>query len=358
MLTKRGKYWHYKFQHNGQQYRGTTGCTNRRAAEAEARRIRVELEQAAPKARRGQLSICELEAYDIARAADEGLGKQRQDTIEGLWSPLHRLMLPDVARLTIGAVMEYVGKRRREGVRGQTIRREVQALVRALRIAKRDDGFPLPFDPADLPRIKSDPPKEAQRGKLWRLEQIEAVLGKLSKKAITAGHLDRCRLILLTGLRLEELHRLRPGWVVATTDGGNLLHIPAEAAKWGKARTIPLCDDAIDIIDRCAPFARKKPNKSLTLASERAKLPGVLTPRDLRTFYLDLAARLSGDPVAAQRLGGHTNIATTGLYLHGDTERAMAAGIQAATWIGQKWSQSGGHNAIGQPAESGENHQI
>jgi hypothetical protein len=72
-----------------------------------------------------------------------------------------------------------------------------------------------------------------------------------------AGHLDRCRLMLLTGLRLEELHRLKPTWVVPTL-----------------------------------------PPAFLTYAG-------------------------ASDLVAAQALGGHQNVATTGLYLRTTEDRAV-----------------------------------
>jgi len=343
-LYKRGRIWWVKFDHKGKRYYLTTGETHRRRAEQKAREIRVEVEkQAGPPGQRRGVRLCVLEALDLARVDQEDLGPARRRTVEGLWRPLLRLMGPglDVCAMTPGTVREYVATRRQEThngekVRGQTIRREVQALARALKIAKRDRVIAsLPFDLDDLPRIKSDPKKRAQRGKLWRLEQIEAVLSSLSSKAITAGHLDRCRLIMLTGLRLEELHRLQKSWVVPTMGGPvpALLHIPEECATWGRPRTVPLCLEALDIIDRRVPFVRRKPNKSLALASEKAGLNGVLTPRDLRTFYLSHAVRLSGDPVAVQALGGHTTLATTGLYLKADQDRAVDAGAAVADWI-------------------------
>jgi integrase len=341
MLYQRGAIWWTRFELNGTRRFVSTHCRDRREAEKEARRIRVETEQ-----REGQqgkpgrpcgVTLEKLEALDLARVQDEGLGDEksvRYRTVEGLWRPLLRIMGPgsDASKVSIGDVAAYTGARRREIVKGQTVKREVEALVRALRIAKRDKLITaLPFDPDDLPRIRFDPPSEQQRGKLWRVEQIAAVLANLSSKAVKAGHLDRCRLIMLTGLRLEELHRLQPSWVVPVLPGSGIdamLHVPADAAKWGKARTIPLVPEALEIVERCAPFARKKPNKSLALASKNAGLPGVLTPRDLRTLFL--SATGAHDPVAAQWLGGHTNIATTGLYLKSTEQRAALAVVAAA----------------------------
>lgn len=336
MLYKRGNVWWTRFEHGGVRFSISTHRGDRREAEKEARRLRVEVEERTEAGKPGRpcgVTLETLEALDLARVADEGYGKIRAKTVEGLWKPLHRLMgaKRDATRLTVGDVAAYAGARRREGVRGQTIKREVEALVRALRIAKRDKlTRALPFDPDDLPRIRFDAPNQQQRGKTWRPDQIAEVFAHLSKKALTAGHLDRCRLIMLTGLRLEELHRLQPSWVVHDISGDPpaWLHIPPEGAKWGKPRPIPLVPAALEIIERCAPFKPVRFNKSLAHASRKAGLSAVMTPRDLRTTFLDEAGRL--DPVAAQKLGGHSNIATTGLYLRGSDERTVAATKSAA----------------------------
>lgn len=340
MLYKRGRLWWCRFRLGGTRRAIPTGESNRRRAESKARRLRVDLEQAEGIRRRpgrpSGVSIESLEAIDIARAQDEGLTTRRQ-TLEWIWRPLkdHFGADRDCRTLTVGEVVEYAGRRRTTGVRGQTVRREIQALVRALRLAKRDRVIAaLPFDVDDLPRVRSDPPKASQRGKIWRLEQVQAMLDHLHPLAVRAGHRDRCVLILLTGLRIEEMHRLRPSWVVPVVGGkvGALLSIPAEAAKWGKPRTVPLVPAALEIVERCAPFARLKPNKSLAWACDKAGLEGVITPRDLRTMFLTAAG--SADPVAAQWLGGHTNIATTGLYLRSTEDRAVDATLHAADRLG------------------------
>ena len=350
MLYRRGDTYWTQFEHGGRRYRLSTHCRNRRDAATEASRLRSEIGAQVKSGRPGPCGVTleTLEALDLARVADEGLGEIRRKTVEGLWGPLHRALgeRARVDSLTIGGLLEYVGTRRRAGCSGQTIKREVGALVRALKVARRDRLIrELPFDPDDLPRIRHDPPKETRRGKLRSEGQILAVLSNLSAKAITAGHRDRCLLIMLTGLRLEELHRLRPDWVALTLPPcpvPALLHVPAEGAKWGKPRTIPLCAEALDIIRRRAPFRRVKPNKSLALASSNAGFGWVLTPRDLRCWYLTTVG--ANDPVAAQVLGGHSNIATTGLYLKSTEARAIAASL-AATQIGARvatagWTQS------------------
>jgi integrase len=349
MLYRRGQKWYVKFSLGGTLRYLATGESDRRKAETAARRLRVKLEESEvqerkPAGRPSGVTLETLEAIDLARADDEGLGELRAKTIAEIWRPVlaHFGDKRNCKTLTVGEVVAYCGTRRRPrvvagkekpGARGQTVKREVEALVRSLRIAKRDKIIAaLPFDPEDLPTIRKDPPLATQRGKVWRLDHVLAVFSSFSAKAVTAGHLDRCKLILLTGLRLEEIHRMQPSWVVPCVPAGQvpaLLHVPAEAAKWGKPRTIPLVPEALEIIVRCAPFARKKPNKSLALASKDAGLVGVVTPRDLRTMFLTYAG--AADPVAAQTLGGHQNIATTGLYLRSTDERAVDATVAAAS---------------------------
>lgn len=333
-LYTRGRIFWCKWKYQGQTYRESTGQTNRRAAAAQARQIRARKEaEAGPRLDRGGLRLDVLEGLDIQRCHEEGFSDRRIRTIEGLWAPLLRHLgeARDVTKLTVTDVREYMGVRRQDGCRGQTIRREVQALKRCLKIAKRDDYIsrdPIEWD--ELGRIRSDKPDPRQSSKAWTNTEIAAVLGKLSKKAVTAGWRDRLRLIQLTGLRLEELRRLRPSWVV-----GSVLMVPATGSKTGDARAIPIDREASAIIKQWAskgsdapPFARGKPNHALELASQQAKVRGVLTPRDLRAWYISQAAR--HDVVAAQKLAGHRSLATTSRYVGAESERLLHAARAAA----------------------------
>ena len=290
-----------------------------------------------------------LEALDIARARGEVRTEGRTGTIAEIWKPLHRLIGINTSAqiLTVGHVVAYIGKRRLEKnngeyVRGQTIRREVQALTRALRIAKRDRLIPvLPFDPEEIPKIPSDSPRTTQRGKLRTEAEIENVLANMSTKGVTAGHRNLCRCIMWTGLRLEEARRVQRSWLVHAFPGSEVkayLHVPEEASKTREARTIPLIPEALDLIEKHAPFTQAKPNKSLKYACQKAGYNWVLTPRDLRTYFLSQIGAL--DPIAAQTLGGHANIATTGLYLKSNTDRAALVVVKALEGVQSRGVQS------------------
>jgi len=341
VLYRRGRTWWVKFVHAGVRYRLSTGEADRRRAEAQGRRIRVEVETSAgPGGRPVGLALRVLRALDLERVEQQRLGDVRARTIRGLWAPLLRLLgeRRDVGVLRLTDLDTYEGARRGEGVRGQTIRREVQTLVRGLGLAKRTRAIrALPFDPEDLRQIDSDAPKPQQQSKLWSADEIARILGALSKRAVTAGWRDRLRIIQLTGLRLEELRRLNPAaWV-----RGDELFVPASGAKTiTGARAIPLPPEALAILARWRPV-RGKPNVALALASHRAGVHAVLTPRDLRSWFLTQAGR--ADPRAAQLLAGHTSIATTTRYLHADSERVRAAARAAAEAAGvatELWPQS------------------
>lgn len=336
MLYKRGRIWWTEFEHAGERYRLTTGQTNPRAAAKRARAIRVEVESdAGPGGRQQGVALELLESLDIERVEQLGLGEDRTATIKEVWAPVLRLLGPraDVYGLTVSTMDEYEGRRRAEEVRGQTIRREVQAVVRGLRLAKRAGTIrALPFDPDDLRKITSDPPLPAQQAKEWAALEITKVLDRLSKKAVTAGIRDQMRLVQLTGLRLTELKRLRASWIIR-----GKMQVPAIAgAKTKRPRELPLTPEAKGIIKKWAKkvevgaplFARGKPNKALADASRRARMAAVLTPRDIRAWYITHAGK--SDPAAAQRLAGHTSIATTNRYLHADSKRILAAARAAA----------------------------
>lgn len=360
MLYRRegSEFWWVQFKHRGERIRRSTGKAARKEAEIEARRIRVEVEQeTGPGGRAAGVTLAALEELHVEYLERKGRSEGRVTTVENLWSNLQRHLgaTTDVGALQASDIERYEGLRRNDEAPhkavGQTIRREVQALHKAMKLAKRDRLISrMPFDWEDLDPIESDPAKREQEAKVRELADIRKVLSKLSKKAHTAGHPPMLRFILATGLRLEEFRRcgeeaseegrhpwLRPAPSAARRDGVKaLLAVPADSSKTGDSRTLPLSAEAVATLEEWGPqFAGKKFNHALKLASKAAKVSPVLTPRDLRATYLDLAAK--HDPLAAQKLGGHRNISTTGLYLDASTARAVAAGARAA-------KEAGGHS--------------
>lgn len=329
--------WWVKFRWRGALWRRSTGETNRTAAVRAARQIRAQIERDAGPEVKGAALVA-LAALDVLRVERARMGDRRAATVEAIWRPLlvHLGQHRDASTITAADLAAYEGARRQEpgsdgrGVRGQTIRREIQALRRGISLAMRE-GI-MTADPIDWRsvRVRSDPADPRLASKLWSAADIALALDHLSAKAKTLGIGAAMRLVQLTGLRLTELRRLRPGWAA-----GSDLRVPAiDGSKTRAARTIPMPAEVGEIIaawrhDDDAPlWPTCRPNRALRLACERAGLAAVLTPRDLRAWYLTQAGR--HDPVAAQRLAGHRSLATTSRYLGADAERMLAASRAAA----------------------------
>ncbi len=329
-LYRRGRIYWTEFEHAGQRYQRTTGESNFQRAAAKARRIRLEIEDTVgPGGHQHGVQLARLEALDIARVRSKGMLRRETDIVN-LWAPLLRILGRDrdIATLTLGDIRMYEGTRRQEkfreeAIRGQTIRRELQALRRGLTLAEKDRLiFRDPINWRHVDAVKSDPPSMTKSGKLWTAKEITEVLSKLSAKARKNGVHERLRLIQLTGLRIEELTRLSSEWV-----RGDVLFVPHTGSKTRQPRMIPLSKEALGILEKWKTFGMRSPNRALKLASARAGFSAVLTPRDLRVFYITHAGR--SDLAAARDLAGHTNIATTSRYLKSDT-RSLLEAAQAA----------------------------
>src|SRR5690606_3232236 len=88
--------WWVRFQHNGRDYRRSTGETNRREAARAGRRIRSEVEAMAATAAEAETpapavqpwTLAALAARDIADAESRGVSEPQQVSIEGSWVPV------------------------------------------------------------------------------------------------------------------------------------------------------------------------------------------------------------------------------------------------------------------------------
>ena len=166
---------------------------------------------------------------DVQRAQDAGATTHHLRNLEALWvtvlarvgadTPMVRL-----AQNIFDTSQAYIGTRRQEGVRGQTIRREIAAMKRAFQICSRrgllDEG------PYHWPAIKSDPPSQARSGKLHSVEAIHQLIGVLPQEAA-----DLLGFVAWTGLRATEAKKVEWPWVTQHALGVDgvaaILNVPA-----------------------------------------------------------------------------------------------------------------------------------
>ena len=342
-------YWWCRWWIDGVEHRRSTRTTDEEAAAVEARRIRVEIEQqtgAVGSRRRsaGGVTLRDLAAWDVERSAAAGHVSRHTDSVEIRWVRLAEILGADTspASITSARLDRYVAARRAAGTRGQTIRRELQALQRGYRLARRrGHRYPEP----EWPSVRSDPRDDRRRGHLRPLEDVRAVLAELPDDAR-----DRLTVALLTGMRDGELLRLRYDWIERLPDGAPvpaLLRLPESGTKDREERVIPLPAEALAILDRRRTespqdgriddgraFTVASHKKALATACERAGLPYRLTLRDLRHTYSTLAAAGSGDLTAVRDILGHADLRTTSLYQSSTLERLASAAAAVAAQLG------------------------
>jgi integrase len=302
-----------------------------------------------------------LEGLDTARAEAVGVTAEHKEALEQVWTRITSHFGPthDAGKLAYGDVEGYIAARRAKGDKGQTIRRDTQALKRAMKAAKRH-GM-LAKVPDEWPQVRSDAADPKRKGKLHPLPVLLAWLHDLDEDARDEALFD-----LLTGLRAKELKRAEPSWVEpAPRDSGAvaILRVPAWAAKSRKERVIGLTARAMEIIKRqmakrkegeTTIFAKASHRTARALACKRIKYNQVITPRDLRHTFATLGVQLTGDAVGTQGALGHSQLAMTQRYQTATLERVAAASSAVDKAVGRvhtkgphksKTRQNGGRSA-------------
>lgn len=350
MLYPRGDIWWCKFKHRGRPHRESTDVrvssagSRAKARQAESViKARVILEEGpGGRAATSRVTLGILEEAHLEYLENKGYDELRLETVSNLHRHIQRHLggeHRDAMTLTVADLEGYEGLRRKEKCRGeftkgQTIRRERQALRRAMKISIRSGIMDrMPFDWDLLEPITSDPKKKSQTAKLRDIKTVELVLSKLSAKAKHAKHEGICRLVMVTGLRGQgELRRAGEFEVRMLPRGSRaaaVLVVPDDGSKTADPRDIPLSRYALDLYNHVKDrLAIADVAHALKRASNKAGIDPGLTLRDLRKFHGSHAARR--DLGAAQRLLGHRKVSTTALYVDADLSRKVTA-VMAVT---------------------------
>jgi integrase len=322
------QFWWTRFYAGGKEIRVSTGETDRRRAISAAARIKLERQgQAGPRDTTAVSAIGSLAALakrDIAEAIERGTSQIHQDSLQGKWLRILRTFGPDTppSSITNGQLVNFINARRAEGIKGQSIRRDIAALRRALTLALKWKWIAaLP----EFPKIQNDD-KGRKAGKLIAPDVIRAVLREVSPDARPA-----VEFAAHTGLRFAEICRVEAKFIEPAPHGSTaaaILRLPGPAAKNRRSRTIGLSKRALEIAKaQTGPmlFPHRHYSQALSRACVRLHLPYSVTMRDLRHTFASNALKASGgDLSAVSKALGHSEVETTALYLHSSTNDVLS----------------------------------
>jgi hypothetical protein len=306
-----------QFKHKGRRYLRSTGTTNHQKAEAWERRFRAELERE-PDTPALTPTLAVLRDLDVARLREEG--RSEAYITRGIINNYKWLIhfFPDVSYVTAETLQAYVKHRRRNtGTRRQTIAKELTTLKRGFSLAQL-------VGPAFWPKLSRDEKDAAKSSKKHSLERFRAWLALLTGEAR-----DIALFALLTGLRREELYRVRPQEDI---DGSVLTVREKVRRQNGRRREVWLSKTALAIVPRL-PFQKdhKKTHKTAALADGVADKAGTnITLRDCRAAFATAGDR-AGDSRATDLAMGHSGIPAR--YQKSDYERLRKVAEAVEAWL-------------------------
>jgi integrase len=322
-LYKRGDVWWYQWRGK----RKTTGCTDRKAAEAEF--AKAQRRAADPQAQAADDATLGEWTRELFRAkASRPAGTQHMYRYKA--GHLNRVLGEDAPLATIAAKVDgYVATRRAEKAADASIGKELTALTQLLKLAKRAGVWS-----GDLSTLR--PPdfsgKSVARTRVLAEGDQEALRAACSPEQWAAV----C-FILATGSRLGEAMRARPGdadW--------QRLEITIRATKTHKG-IVTLVQ--IPIVERCGmadrlreavpflPIRWAHMSERLPDVCRRAKI-GPLTPNDLRRTACTRLIASGVDAYTVAKITRHATLAMLKAVYDQTTvaaTRALIDGVKPAS---------------------------
>lgn len=355
--------WWYDFRVSGVRHRRSTGSSVREVAEDIALRAR-ELAQAEAAQRAkldpgaGTVDLARLGGLDLTRAISRGVTASQQRSIMGCWKSLTRVLGAERRPDTIDydLCQSYIAERRRAGVRGQSIRKELQALKRGMMIARRKRLITVALD--EWPEVRNDPKDTKKAGKLHPQHILERWLEALDRVPKSGLARVQAEIALRTGIRAEEVRRLSWSWVEETPPGSELpaiLRLPAWATKDRDERVVGLTQEALELIAFArteqqlvtwehfdTPLLAGEHKHAFQAACKLIDYPRAITLRDLRHCHASWSAQATGDIAAVQAALGHADLETTQRYLSSTVDRALKAALAVGAALKGRGGKSGG----------------
>lgn len=173
--------------------------------------------------------------------------------------------------------------------------------------------------------IKENPYKEFKfnfvAGDREALEQedVTTLIILYEQKLLRPDHHEILKRVLfscLTGVRISDTHRLKK----ENIRDRRLVFYPKKGQRYGKLMKVPLNDYAYDLVKDAEdllfkPYSDDFINEAFKIIAARAQIDKNLSYHSTRDTFGTLYIELGGDPFSLKELMGHTNIATTQLYV-------------------------------------------
>lgn len=292
------------------------------------------------------MSWADLAEWDLSTR--RRAGPRQVETVTRFWQHMAEYFEDvDPRRLTYAHVEGYC-THRLQTIRGQSLRRELQALKRG-RLQAKARGVRL--DPIDMwPDIPTDSPKAAQAGQLHDpdilMRWLDAIRARVAKDPRGWPAAEQAELVLRTGLRVEEARKLRFWWLEPVPEDipgvVAYLRVPADCAKWGIERIIGVTPEALRIIAELRqampegePLCPRNHRRVWAGAERDIGYDQHITARDLRHCWATYGSE-GGDLLALSKALGHKHLSTTQRYLHPSHERSAAVSAGVGQILGSR----------------------
>jgi integrase/recombinase XerD len=298
-LFKRGSTYYVRAQVDGKRYTLTTGETTEREATRRAHILLADLySKGADGITLGEWAERYKQTYS-ARKADPELDK----AIIGKALKAFGASTP-MSAITKSMCLAYLHDRSALGLADGTVNRE-QGLLGALWNAAIAEGV-CSVNPWKGIKRKAEPHRDRI---VTPAEEV------LLRAKLTPKYGRWLTFMLGTGLRLEEARAITPAQI---KDG--LIHVPATAAKGGKARVVPIAPSVQEAIDAQLKAEGKlwqqNQQRFREVLTEGCLRAGVIHvfPHALRHTFATRQALGGVDPYVLSRLLGHSSIEITAKY--------------------------------------------
>ena len=309
---KGSPYWYVSLtSRSGARLKRSSGTADRREAVALEAKWREEQRQQDVWGAPARLSVAEMLNRFLAAHANKR--SARSDRIRAV-TLLQHLGDGDAYQLDRPAIKAYIAARQAQGRKASTINRELALLSAAINDAI-EDGYPVPQV------VKGRKLREPEGKTRWLTRDEVARLIEAARQTDQPALPDWILVAVHTGLRAGEMAALQ--WQHVTA---GRLTVPAETAKSGKSRVLPLTTEALAAIQRQPKRSMfvwshedgqpiKDVRGSLERACTRAGIERI-TPHVLRHTCASWQVQAGVPLYSVQRWLGHSTIKMTERYAH------------------------------------------